>query len=167
MMLSDISIQDLLRQGDLVISPMPRNMAFQPASVDLALGNEFMSPYADIKSTPGSYYTILPGECVLGTTRERVVLPDDVVGRVEGKSSWGRRFLLVHTTAGFIDPGFRGQITLELTNLSRVPLSLTVGEPICQISFAFTDRAVSRPYGSAGLNSHYQDQVGVRAARHE
>lgn len=164
MMLSDLTIQDLLRQGDLKIQPRPRNSAFQPASVDLSLGDEMMSPYADIKTPTQNLYTILPGECVLATTREHVELPGDVVGRVEGKSTWGRKFLLVHTTAGFIDPGFRGQITLELTNLSRVPLSLKVGAPICQISFAFTDRAVSRPYGSPALNSHYQDQKGVTPA---
>lgn len=161
MMLSDITINELLRNRELVIEPPPKNSALQPASVDLTLGAELLSPYADIKSMFRDYVTLLPGECMLASTRERIELPHDVVGRVEGKSSFGRKFILVHTTAGFIDPGFRGTITLELTNLSRVPVSLTVGDPICQISFAFTDYPVSRPYGSPALNSHYQDQNGV------
>lgn len=164
MMLSDITIQTCLKTGRLVIEPSPKNTALQPASVDLTLGPDLRSPYADITTQFKDYVTLLAGECLLATTREHVELSDDIVGRVEGKSTFGRKFLLVHTTAGFIDPGFKGTITLELTNLSRVPLTLKIGDPICQISFAFTDQRVSRPYGHAGLNSHYQNQQGVTPA---
>lgn len=167
MMLSDYTISQHLRTGRIVIDPMPTDSQLQPASVDLTFGNQVMSPYSDIKTRVDAVYTLMPGECVLATTRERVSLPDDVAGRVEGKSTWGRRFVLVHTTAGFIDPGFNGQITLELTNLSKVSWPIKFSEPIAQISFYFTDRRVSRPYGHSGLNSHYQNQIGVQGAAEE
>lgn len=163
-MLSDYTINQCLINGRIVITPSPKNHQLQPASVDLTFGNQVMSPYSDIKTKVDSVYTILPGECVLATTRERVELADDIAGRVEGKSTWGRRFILIHTTAGFIDPGFKGQITLELTNLSKVSWVIKVGEPIAQISFHFTDRPVSRPYGHPSLKSHYQNQIGVQPA---
>lgn len=164
MMLSDITIGRMLESGLLGITPKPQPWQMQPASVDLTLGGEMMSPYADIKTKFGKVYTIMPGECVLGTTREKVSIPPNLVGRVEGKSTWGRKFLMVHSTAGFIDPGFTGQITLEFMNLSKVSLVVEVGQPIAQISFCYTDRVVGRPYGSPGLNSHYQGQKGVTAS---
>lgn len=165
MMLSDKSIKLQMLLGDLKINPHPQDHAIQPASVDLTLDNEFLSPYADEPITAHGYYTLLAGECVLATTVEHITLPDFIVGRVEGKSSWGRRFLMVHSTAGFIDPGFRGQITLELKNLSKISLVLRVGTPIAQISFQMTDEPVERPYGTASLRSRYQDQIGVTAPR--
>lgn len=161
MILSDWSIRSMLDDGGLIIDPAPRDGQIQPASVDVCLGPEFLSPYEDRIIKVDGYFSVIPGECVLASTLERVVIPRDLVARVEGKSSWGRRFLQVHSTAGFIDPGFRGTITLELTNLSKTTICLTVGEPIAQISFEWVDRAVARPYGSDGLNSRYQDQSGV------
>lgn len=160
-MLCDATIVELLNSKTLTIEPWPSGSQIQPASVDLTLGDQFLSPYDDHVEQREGVYTIVPNECLLATTAERVELPAHIVGRVEGKSSWGRRFLMVHSTAGFIDPGFRGQITLELKNLSTMPILLTVGAPIAQISFQLLDRPAVKPYGSPGLNSHYQDQVGV------
>jgi dCTP deaminase len=161
LILSDRSIRKELLLGELVIDPMPLDWQIQPASVELTLGDEFLSPYEEEPVHYSGLRTILPGECLLATTREWIEVPFDLVGRVEGKSSWGRRFLMIHSTAGFIDPGFHGNITLELVNLSRVSQALPVGDPICQISFQRTDTEVQRPYGSDGLDSHYQDQLGV------
>lgn len=163
-MLSDATIKRMLKNANnLVIDPMPADHQLQPASVDLRLGGQFLSPYGggEIRQ---SHYTILPNECVLATTFERVEIGAGLVARVEGKSSWGRKFLMVHSTAGFIDPGFKGQITLELKNLSNVMITLPVGCMIAQISFQWLDGAAERPYGTAGLNSHYQNQIGVAAS---
>lgn len=164
MILSDISIRDAVERDYIKITPLPQDRQFQPASVELTLSDEFLSPYNGEPVHYSGPRTILPGECLLASTVERIELPKSVVGRVEGKSSWGRRFLMVHSTAGFIDPGFAGTITLELVNLSRVSQTLPVGDPIAQISFQWTDTPVARPYGSAGLGSHYQDQKGVTAS---
>lgn len=162
MILSDASIRRQMSLNRIVIKPDPSDWQYQPASVDLTLGNDFLSPYEVTGPVfHKEYYTILPGECILATTVEHIEVPDDLVARVEGKSSWGRRFILAHATAGYIDPGFRGNITLELTNLSRTLVSLPVGSPIAQVSFQWVDQPVSRPYGTPDLGSHYQDQDGV------
>lgn len=165
-MLSDRAIREQLRFGDLKIDPHPADSAFQPASVDLLLSGDFLSPYSDDHHhVDGHYYPIQPGECMLGSTVERITVPDFLVARVEGKSSFGRRFLMVHSTAGFIDPGFQGTITLELHNLSKKPIALRIGEPIAQVSFEFLDQPAERPYGHEGLHSRYQGQTGATAAR--
>lgn len=161
MILSDRSIKNLLGNGEIVIDPSPTPAQIQPASIDLTLGADFLSPYENEPVHYPGAYTILPGECVLGTTVERIEVPNFLVGRVEGKSSWGRKFLMIHSTAGFIDPGFKGNITLEFTNLSQVSQTLPIGSAIAQISFSWVDHTVDRPYGSDGLNSHYQGQKGV------
>lgn len=161
MILSDATIRKQMRQKRIVIEPEPKDWQFQPASVDLTLAGDFLSPYKDHREIHQGYYDIRPGECILASTAERIEVPTDLVGRVEGKSTWGRRFLMIHSTAGFIDPGFRGQITLELTNLSEVSQSLPVGSAIAQISFQWVDQPVTRPYGTPALGSHYQDQSGV------
>lgn len=161
MILSDYTIRSLLNDKLIIIDPAPGDAQIQPASVDVNLGPHFLSPYEDHGFISEDLYTLTPGECVLATTAERVEIPPNMVARVEGKSSHGRRFLQIHSTAGFIDPGFRGQITLELTNLSKVSISLVIGEPIAQISFQWVDRRVLRPYGDPELGSHYQDQAGV------
>jgi dCTP deaminase len=159
--LSDKSIKSLLLKGEIVIDPPPLGQYIQPASVDLTLGADFLSPYENDPVHYPCSYTILPGECVLGTTVERIEIPGWLVGRVEGKSSWGRKFLMIHSTAGFIDPGFKGNITLEFVNLSQVSQVLPIGQPIAQVSFTLTDQRVERPYGSPELNSHYQNQESV------
>ena len=110
---------------------------------------------------------IHPGEFCLGRTLEWVELPADIVARIEGKSSLGRLGLIVHATAGFCDPGWRGTLTLELNNLTRVPIKLYPGLPIAQLSFMALDRPALRPYGSPGLGSHYQGQRAATESRYE
>lgn len=164
MILSDKSIRLALKIGNLVIEPEPQDWQIQPSSVELTLGTEFLTPYSPEGTKPYVYekaYTIMPGECMLATTNEKITLPDNMVGRVEGKSSWGRRFLMVHATAGFVDPGFSGKITLELVNLSQVSQIIPIRGPIAQLSLQRTDFRVDRPYGHPGLNSHYQGQSTV------
>jgi len=161
-MLCDSSIRKALNDGELFITPEPEDIAIQPASVDLRLDTHFRLLLPEgYHSMLASVLTLMPGSCALGTTQETIEVPDHLVGRVEGKSTWGRRFLQVHSTAGFIDPGFKGQVTLELRNNSPVPLLLEAGEYICQVSFELLDAPASRPYGHSGLASHYQGQIGA------
>jgi dCTP deaminase len=112
-------------------------------------------------------YELKPGEFILGSTVERVEIPDNLCARVEGKSSLGRLGLLVHATAGYIDPGFRGKITLEIMNLNNRPIILRAGKPICQLSLIELTSPAKRPYGHAELNSKYQDQRGVQESLYE
>ncbi len=161
MILSDETILGCLKDGTIKIDPYPEPWQIQPASVDVKLGREFISPYDGKVMVYDRTYTIMPGECVLATTLEYFEFPKNMVGRIEGKSSWGRKFLTSHVTAGFIDPFFRGNITLELVNLSRVSQQLDVGAPIAQVSFQLVCGTVLRPYGHPELGSHYQGQRGV------
>jgi len=103
---------------------------------------------------------------VLGSTLERVVIPDDLVARLEGKSSLGRLGLLIHSTAGFVDAGWDGQLTLELSNVANLPITLYPGMRIGQISFMRMTTPAQRPYGSDALQSKYQGQVGPRPSRY-
>jgi dCTP deaminase len=112
-------------------------------------------------------FIIHPGEFVLGRTLEWVELPDDVVARIEGKSSLGRLGLIVHATAGFVDPGWKGTLTLEITNLTRVPIKLWASKPIAQLSFMTLDAPALRPYGHPELGSHYHGQVEATESRYE
>ncbi len=168
-MLSDNNIRAMLDSGEIVIDPLPKDESIQPASIDLHLGSSFIQITAsgDIPSRlePEHSLSLYPGECFLGTTVETITVPPSVVARVEGKSSLGRLFLMVHSTAGFIDPGFTGEITLELKNMSPRIIQLDVGQPIAQISFQLLDTPADRPYGTAGLGSHYQHQRGATASR--
>jgi len=181
--LSDGTIRRLVDEGRITITPWDPGMV-QPASVDLRLGNSFLVfhnfrvPAIDLAEPPsnlteqvvldeGGSFVIHPGEFVLGRTEEYVELPDDVVARIEGKSSLGRLGLIVHATAGFVDPGFRGTLTLEITNLTRVPIVLWPGKPIAQLSFMALDAPAERPYGHPDLGSHYQGQVEATESRYE
>ncbi len=174
MTLADLAIKRALNRqiNPLIIDPLsPENLG--PCSYDLTLGTKFI--YGNSGSIPleridldekGKEYFrdnfwINPGEFLLAETVERVEIPTDLVGRLEGKSSIGRLGLLVHITAGFIDAGFKGIITLEMVNLSKWPIKLTPGMKICQISFHQLTEHCERPYGSPGLGSHYQNQEGV------
>lgn len=161
MILSDATIRKQMRLKRIIIEPEPQDWQLQPTSVDLTLAGDFMFPFDDNRHVRKDYFILGPGECVLGTTVERIEVPTDLVARVEGKSSWGRRFILAHATAGYIDPGFRGQITLELVNLTDVAQALPVGSAIAQVSFQWVDQPVVRPYGTPALGNHYQDQTGV------
>lgn len=138
----------------------------QPASLDVRLGPDFVD-HTDgrrVDWSPGDRFLLKPGGCVLASLVERFALPADVVARVEGKSSWARRFLTVHS-AGFIDPGFRGDITMELKNDGGLMLELRPGMVIAQVSFQQMLGPAARPYGSPGLGSHYQGQSGATPAR--
>lgn len=158
MMLSDSDIAASIATGHLLISPYdPQRL--QPASLDVCLGSNFVSQ--GNSATLFDTFRLPPHTLILGHTMEYVRLPADLAARVEGKSTWGRRGLQVHLTAGFIDPGFYGQVTLELMNLSAEPLWLPIGTPIAQLSFHRLSSPAERPYGSPGLGSHYQGQTGA------
>jgi dCTP deaminase len=177
--LSDGTIRRLVEEGRIVIDPWDAELV-QPASVDLRLGNSFRVFHnhriaaIDLREPPtnlteevtGEMFVIHPGEFVLGVTAEYVELPDDIVARIEGKSSLGRLGLIVHATAGFVDPGFKGTLTLEITNLTRVPIKLYPGILIAQLSFMALDAAAERPYGSEALGSHYQGQTAATESRY-
>ena len=182
-MLSDGTIRRLVDEGQIVVKPWDPSLV-QPASVDLRLGDSFRvftnhkvttidlreGPASDLTSeviaTREDGFVIHPGEFCLGRTEEWVELPDDVVARIEGKSSLGRLGLIVHATAGFIDPGWKGTLTLELNNLTRVPIKLYPGLLIAQLSFMTLDKPAEKPYGSAELGSHYQGQVAATESRY-
>jgi dCTP deaminase len=180
--LSDGTIARLVAEGRIGIDPWEQTMV-QPASVDLRLGDSFRVFHnhkitaIDLRDPPtgmteqikvheGEPFVIHPGEFCLGRTLERVSLPDDIVARIEGKSSLGRLGLIVHATAGFCDPGWSGTLTLELNNLTRVPIRLYTGLPIAQLSFMTLDAPARRPYGHAELGSHYQGQVEATESRY-
>lgn len=155
----------------------------QPASVDLTLGNsiewfvgpmdggEAIDPRESRKLTSaflsqGDPFIIYPGMFILASTAETVCIPSDLVGQVSGKSSLARLGLSIHETAGWIDPGFEGQITLEITNKAPLPIKLYPGMKICQISFTQLSSPAQRPYGSEGLGSKYQGQQGPTTSRY-
>jgi dCTP deaminase len=182
--LSDGTIRALLARGRLQVEPLDEAQ-IQPASVDVRLGSQFLvfrnhtteaiDPYerpTDLMSMvevpEGSPFILHPSEFVLGTTLEAIGLPDDLVARVEGKSSLGRLGLLIHATAGFVDPGWPlGQITLELSNVATLPIKLWPGMKIGQLSFQQLDAPSERPYGHPGLGSKYAGQRGPVASRYE
>jgi dCTP deaminase len=181
--LSDGTIRRLVEDGRIVIKPWEPSLV-QPASVDLRLGDSFRVFHnhrvsaidlrdgpepgltEEVTANPEDGFVIHPGEFCLGRTAEWVELPDDVVARIEGKSSLGRLGLIVHATAGFIDPGWKGTLTLELNNLTRVPIKLYPGLLIAQLSFMGLDQPAERPYGSPELGSHYQGQVAATESRY-
>ena len=180
--LSDGTITRLVQEGRIRIDPWDARLV-QPASVDLRLGDSFRvfhnhrATAIDLRRPPdnlteevvvpeGESFVIHPGEFCLGRTLEWVELPDDIVARIEGKSSLGRLGLIVHATAGFCDPGWKGTLTLELNNLTRVPIILHPGLEIAQLSFMMLDRPAQRPYGSPDLGSHYQGQRAATASRY-
>jgi dCTP deaminase len=182
--LSDGTIVELVGAGRIKIEPWDPKLV-QPASVDLRLGDSFRvfhnhrASAIDLRRPPENLteevivsgedesFVIHPGEFCLGRTLEWVELPDDIVARIEGKSSLGRLGLIVHATAGFCDPGWKGTLTLELNNLTRVPIKLYPGLPIAQLSFMWLDRPALRPYGSPELGSHYQGQRAATESRYE
>lgn len=180
--LSDGTIVSLVEAGRIVIKPWDPALV-QPASVDLRLGDSFRVFHnhrataidlrepptnltEEVRVGPDEPFVIHPGEFCLGRTHEWVELPDDIVARIEGKSSLGRLGLIVHATAGFCDPGWKGTLTLELNNLTRVPIRLYAGLPIAQLSFMALDAPARRPYGSPDLGSHYQGQVAATESRY-
>jgi dCTP deaminase len=182
MILSDHTIRQELEAGRVVIDPLDES-SIQPSSVDLRLDRLFRvflnhtMPVIDVKEDledltrlvkidEGEAFILHPGEFVLGSTFERVSLPNDLVGRIEGKSSLGRLGLLIHSTAGFIDAGFSGHITLELSNVANLPITLYPGMKIGQVSFLRMTTPADVPYGSARVGSKYQGQRGPTPSRY-
>ena len=182
MVLSDRTIRESLAEGRIAIEPFMEELV-QPSSVDLRVGSWFRvfrnnrRPYIDVRepaegltelveAADGEPFVLHPGEFVLGATLERVRVGDDLVARLEGKSSLGRLGLLIHSTAGFIDPGFDGHITLELSNVANLPITIYPGMKIGQISFLQMTTAADRPYGSGELASKYQGQVEPTESRY-
>jgi dCTP deaminase len=180
--LSDRTIREELAAGRIVLDPFDQGL-IQPASVDVRLDRFFRvflnhtMPVIDVKQNleeltrlveldEDRTFVLHPGEFVLGSTLERVALPVDLVGRVEGKSSLGRLGLLIHSTAGFVDPGWNGHITLELSNVANLPITLYPGMKIGQISFLRMTTPADVPYGTGQLGSKYQGQRGPTPSRY-
>ena len=180
--LSDRSIREELQAKRIVIDPLG-DQCIQPSSVDLHVDRYFrlfrnhsmrvIDVRQDLEDltelvevAPGDALILHPGEFILGSTLERVTLPDDLVARLEGKSSLGRLGLLIHSTAGFVDAGWDGHLTLELSNVANLPITVYPGMKIGQISFLRMTTAAENPYGSAGLGSKYQGQRGPTPSRY-
>lgn len=181
MLLSDRDITAELTSGRIALDPYDPSM-IQPSSIDVRLDRffrlfdnhkyPFIDPAEDqpeltrlIETKPDEAFILHPGEFVLGSTYESVTLPDDVAARLEGKSSLGRLGLLTHSTAGFIDPGFEGHVTLELSNVATLPIKLWPGMKIGQMCFFRLSSPAENPYGSAAYSSRYQGQRGPTASR--
>ncbi|WP_430591945.1 dCTP deaminase [Humidisolicoccus flavus] len=181
MLLSDRDIRARLESGQLGLDPLDLSMV-QPSSVDVRLDRSFRLfdnhkyPFIDpaeeqpeltrlVETEPDEAFILHPGEFVLGATYEVVTLPDDVAARLEGKSSLGRLGLLTHSTAGFIDPGFSGHVTLELSNVSTLPIKLWPGMKIGQVCYFQLSSPAENPYGTASNLSRYQGQRGPTASK--
>jgi len=181
MVLSDRTIRAEIDDGRIVIDPFDPGL-IQPSSIDVRVDRKFRvfhnarHPYIDVRKPmedltelieiEGEQPFILhPGEFVLGQTLERVAIPNDIVARLEGKSSLARLGLLIHSTAGFVDAGFEGNLTLELSNVANLPITIYFGMPIGQISFMRMDRAVEHAYGSGEAGSKYQGQAEPTPSR--
>jgi len=176
MILSDVSIRTAIELGHIVIDPFDPVMV-QPSSIDVRVDRYFRVfenhryPFIDPKLPQDDLtkevttdmdhpFMLHPGEFVLGSTLESVRLGNDIVARLEGKSSLGRLGLLIHSTAGFVDPGFEGYLTLELSNVATLPIAIYPGMKIGQLSFYELSTAAEHPYGSRGAHSKYQGQRG-------
>ncbi|MDP5109401.1 MAG: dCTP deaminase [Ilumatobacteraceae bacterium] len=180
--LSDRTIREQLAAGRIVIDPLDES-CLQPSSIDVKVSNLFRvfrnhtASVIDVKNdmtsltelveiADGDAFMLHPGEFALGSTLERVGVPDDMVARVEGKSSLGRLGLLIHSTAGFIDAGFDGHITLELSNVANLPITLYPGMKIGQVSFMMMTTPADKPYGKGASGSKYQGQRGPTPSRY-
>jgi dCTP deaminase len=186
--LSDRTLREQLNAGRIVIDPLDETL-IQPSSIDVRISNlfrvfrnhtrgvidvkhdltdltELIEMPASLDSNDTAAFMLHPGEFVLGSTLERVGVPGDLVGRVEGKSSLGRLGLMIHSTAGFIDAGFDGHITLELANVASLPITLYPGMKIGQISFMEMTSPADKPYGQGATGSKYQGQRGPTPSRY-
>ena len=180
-MLSDVDIKSSIKNKDIEISPLIEEF-IQPSSVDLRVGADFrvfenhkyshIDPKAKqddlttlVTSSIEEPFVVHPGEFVLGTTFEKVSLSNKVVARLEGKSSLGRIGLLIHSTAGFVDPGFTGYLTLELSNVANLPIKIYPEMKIGQISFYYLNSPSESKYGSGNYGSKYQGQEGPTPSR--
>lgn len=183
MKLSDVDILERMRNGSILIDPLASDACVGPVSVDLTLATGFMTfrhartpaldladkiDVSDLMETvtlaPGDSFYLQPGEFALGSTQERVGLPHDLVGKLDGRSSLGRMGLMVHATAHTIEPGFRGQITLEFFNAGKLALGLRPGMRICSLSFETLSQPAQRGY-DVKPGAKYRDQMGPQASR--
>jgi dCTP deaminase len=181
MLMSDRDIRASIEAGQIGLEPLEMGL-LQPSSIDVRLDRffrlfdnhkyAFIDPAEQqdeltrlIEVDPAEPFILHPGEFVLGSTYEFVTLPDDVAARLEGKSSLGRLGLLTHSTAGFVDPGFKGHVTLELSNVATLPIKLWPGMKIGQLCFFKLTSASEHPYGSEKYSSRYQGQRGPTASR--
>lgn len=181
MLLSDRDIRKEIEAGRVVLDPFDAAM-IQPSSIDVRLDRfyrvfenhkySFIDPAVEqsdltreIATAPDEPFVLHPGEFVLASTYEVITLPDDIAGRLEGKSSLGRLGLLTHSTAGFIDPGFSGHVTLELSNVANLPITLHAGMKIGQLCLFRLSSPAEHPYGSEKYGSRYQGQRGPTASR--
>ena len=182
MILSDRTIRAEIAAGRIKVDPFDPTMV-QPSSIDVRLDDQFLvfrshtRAVIDVKEDLSDLtelvtvdedeaFILHPGEFVLGSTAECIGVPDDLVARIEGKSSLGRLGLLIHTTAGFVDAGFEGYLTLELSNVATLPITLYPGMKVGQISFIRMDGPAEHPYGSGSLGSKYAGQVGPTASQY-
>jgi len=182
MVLSDRTIRRLLEEERIGIEPFDDELV-QPSSVDVRVDRLFRVfrnsryPFIDVKEPMEDLtelveidgdepFILHPGEFVLGSTLERITLPDDLVARLEGKSSLGRLGLLIHSTAGFVDPGWDGHVTLELSNVANLPITIYYGMKIGQLSFVQLSEPAESPYGAAEIGSKYQGQEGPTPSRY-
>jgi dCTP deaminase len=181
MLLSDRDIKAQIDSGRIALDPLDLEL-MQPSSIDVRLDRFFRLfdnhkyPYIDpreqqddltrlVEVKADEAFILHPGEFVLGSSFEYVTLPDDIAARLEGKSSLGRLGLLTHSTAGFVDPGFQGHVTLELSNVASLPIKLWPGMKIGQLCFFQLSSASQNPYGSSAYGSRYQGQRGPTASR--
>lgn len=181
MILSDRSIKEVIKSGKIMITPFEPALV-QPSSYNLRLANSFRifknikQAFLDTKKPVTDFMELIeiknnepiiihPREFVLGETREYFEFPKDIVGRLEGKSSLARLGIIIHTTAGYFDPGFKGTATLEISNLANIPIALYPGMKIAQMSFHFLSTPADSPYGSRKLGSKYQGQKGPTESR--
>jgi dCTP deaminase len=182
LVLSDRTIKAEVEAGRIVFDPYDPSLV-QPSSVDVRVDGKFRVcrnsryPYIDVRKPMEDLtelveirddeepFVLHPGEFVLGQTLESIALPDDIVARLEGKSSLGRLGLLIHSTAGFVDPSWEGNLTLELSNVANLPITIYRGMPIGQISFMRMDGPVEHPYGAAEVRSKYHGQAEPTPSR--
>ena len=182
MILSDRTIREEIAAGRIIIEPLDET-CIQPSSIDVKVGNLFRvfrnhtAGIIDVKQdledltelvtiAEDGVFMLHPGEFVLGSTLERIGVPDNLVARIEGKSSLGRLGLLIHSTAGFIDAGFDGHVTLELSNVASLPITIYPNMKIGQVSFVQMTTAADKPYGSGARGSKYQGQRGPTPSRY-
>jgi len=179
MILADRDILEKIKKGEIKVEPFDRNF-LQPSTIDLRLADEvrvfdnWQTGVVDVcqkvdvsrlVKISKNGFIIHPQEFLLGATVEKITLPDNIAAKLEGRSSLGRLGLIIHATAGYIDPGFSGWLTFELSNLSRLPIRIYSGMKIAQICFFQMSSSVLRPYSARGLGSKYQGQCGPTASR--
>ena len=180
MILSDKDILSRIKKGEIKIKPF-KKVNLQQSTIDLTLDSKIrvfenytvglidVKDYHDtsrlIDTHRNGWFILHPGRFLLGSTVEEITVPNDLAAKLEGRSSWGRLGLIIHATAGYVDPGFSGRLTLEISNISQLPIKLYAGMRIAQIAFYLMTSEARRPYGSKSLGSKYQHQSDATASR--